>query len=201
MNLTHQLAQSQLPDIIFVGGKKRSGKDYLCDLLVERAGFTKYHIVRGWLEGFAARHRISYAEYEAHKEFWRHDVQAEASAARAADPDCLVNAFREILPTLPRPLCVTAVRFANECLFGMEVGAMVVRVATSDRTRRERFIASGTSLELFDDPFEHEVDLMPAHLEMSGEMDADNYIPTLAGVYRELSRLAFTKAGRERAAR
>ena len=41
--------QSILPDIIFVGGVKRSGKDFACDRLVEEAGFHKVHIVEPWL--------------------------------------------------------------------------------------------------------------------------------------------------------
>jgi len=76
-------------------------------------------------------------------------------------------------------------RFINEATLGIELGAMVVRVKTSDATRRQRFIDSGDDLALMDDPFEAEVDAMPVHIEISGEMPAQVYVPALADYYRQ----------------
>src|SRR5262249_3544441 len=118
------------------------------------------------------------------------EIQAEAAASRATNPNVLIDYLRGHLASLPKPICVTAMRFTNEATLGMELGAMVVRVKTSDETRRQRFIASGDDLALMDDPFEAEVDVMPVHIEISGEMPADIYVPALADCYRQ-TQLAY----------
>jgi hypothetical protein len=173
-----------LPDIVFVGGKKRAGKDFLCDSLVRVAGFHKYHIVYPWLLKFCDRHGLSYADYESNKSQWRPQVQAEATEARNANPNCLVDGFRELLPTLPRPLCVTGVRFVNEAKLGAEVGALVVRVMCPDSVRRGRFIDAGESLGLLDDPFEAEVDRMPVDCEIHGMSTVRVQLECLENAYQ-----------------
>jgi hypothetical protein len=172
------------PDIVFVGGKKKSGKDFLCDALVRDLGYTKFHIVAPWLAEFRKRHGLSEEEYEKNKAKWRPVVQAEAASARREDPHCLTRAFRAVLPHLPRPLVVTAMRFANEAEMGWEVGALVLRVRCRDEVRRQRFVEAGEDLALFDDPFEAEVDKMPVHYEVNGTMSADTIcwlVPKLWG--------------------
>lgn len=176
----------RLPDIIFVGGKKRSGKDFVCDRLVGEAGFTKVHIVEPWLRDFFARRGLDPNRWEELKAEYRADIQAEASVARAVNPNVLIDWFREAVKDMPRPLCVTAVRFTNEAQLGLELGALVVRVKTSDETRRQRFLASGDDLALLNDPFEAEVDAMPVHLEVSGEMPGTMYVPAMADYYRQV---------------
>src|SRR5262245_44365777 len=103
-----QYWQDRLPDIIFVGGKKRSGKDYLCDLLVKEAGFTKVHMVEPWLRGFFERRGLDPDQWEALKAQYRADIQAEAAASRATNPNVLIDYLRGHLASLPKPICVTA---------------------------------------------------------------------------------------------
>jgi hypothetical protein len=184
------------PDIVFVGGKKRAGKDFFCDALASELGYYKCHIVAPWLAGFQERHGLTPEEYEADKGRWRPVVQAEATEARRKDPDCLVRAFRAALPTLPRPLAVTAVRFRNEADLGHELGALVLRVRCRDEVRRQRFLDSGEGLALFDDPFEAEVDSMPVHYEVSGTLSADTYSWLLPKLWRCVlaERKALTEA-------
>jgi hypothetical protein len=174
-----------LPDLVFVGGKKKSGKDFVCDRLVAECGYHKLHIVRPWLEDFCRRHGITYAEMEANKARWRATIQAEAEESRAANPDRLIDPLRRDLPTLPRPLCVTAVRFVNEAEFGRAAGGLVVRVVTPDAVRRDRFLADGEDLSLLDDPFERQVDLMPVHAEVAGTLPPESIVPTLRRVAAE----------------
>jgi hypothetical protein len=181
-----QYWQDRLPDIIFVGGKKRSGKDFLCDQLVAQGGFTKVHMVEPWLRQFFERRGLDPDRWEELKVEYRAEIQAEASTARAENPNVLIDYLRGHLASLPKPIAITAMRFINEATLGIEMGAMVVRVKTSDETRRQRFIASGDDLALMDDPFEAEVDVMPVHLEISGEMPAHIYVPALADYYRQV---------------
>ena len=175
-----------LPDIIFVGGKKRSGKDFLCDQLVAQAGFTKVHMVEPWLRRFFERRGLNPDRWEELKTPYRAEIQAEAAAARANDPNVLINYLRGYLADLPKPICVTAMRFINEAQLGMQMGALVVRVETSTATRLARFIASGEDLALMNDPFESEVDQMPVHLVVSGEEHASVYVPLLSAGYLAL---------------
>lgn len=188
----------RLPDSIFVGGRKREGKDFVADLLVKEAGFTKVHIVAPWLRAFFERRGLDPDRWEELKSQYRAEIQAEASAARAENPNVLIDWFRQAIPTLPRPFCVTAVRFINEAQLGMQVGALVVRVKTTDEVRRQRFLASGDDLALMDDPFEAEVPLMPVHLEISGELAAELYVPTLAAAYQQMSEMMFRATEQQR---
>lgn len=185
--------QDRLPDIIFVGGKKRSGKDHLCDLLVREAGFTKIHMVEPWLRQFFERPDLDPDRWEELKAQYRAEIQAEAAASRAENPNVLIDYLRGHLMSLPKPIAVTAMRFSNEATLGIELGALVVRVKTSDEARRKRFLASGDDLALMDDPFEAEVDVMPVHIEISGEMPAEVYVPALADYYRQ-AQLAYWRA-------
>src|SRR5215213_2822033 len=137
-----------LPDLIFVGGKKRSGKDFLCDRLVAERGFHKAHIVEAWLRQWFAARGENPDEWETLKTRYRAEIQADAEVARAKNPRCLLDSFAELLPTFPRPLCVTAIRFVNEAQFGVELGALVIRVQTHDTERAKRFLAAGERLEL-----------------------------------------------------
>lgn len=175
-----------LPDIIFVGGKKRSGKDFVCDRLVEEAGFTKVHIVEPWLRQWATRYGYADDDWVRAKTELREQCQIDATAEREKDPFVLINWLRESLPTLPRPLCVTAVRFTNETLFGMQIGALCLKVETPDTERAKRFLASGDSLALLNDPFESQIDVMPVHAVIPGTMPADWYVPAISAIYSSM---------------
>lgn len=168
-----------IANIVFVAGKKLAGKDYLCDLLVAERGYHKFHIVHPWLMKFCERHGIPWSEYEQVKAKWRAQIQIEATEARNKNPNVLVDEFRALLPSLPRPLCVTAVRFKNEGLLGREIGALIVRVDTPDDVRRQRFIDKGEDLSLFNDPFESEIDSIPAHTTVCGDWPKSWFIPAL----------------------
>jgi hypothetical protein len=173
---------------VFLGGKKKSGKDFIADQLVARAGYTKYHLVRPWLEGFCARHGLAWDRYEAEKAQWRPLVQEEATEARRLDPDCLVRAFEAAFPALPRPLAVVGLRFVGEGRMAIGLGGLMLRVECPDDVRRERFVASGESPNLFDDPFESEVDSMPVHAEVPGTLAADEIIPLVESIWKGIIR-------------
>lgn len=178
--------QAVLPDIIFVAGVKRSGKDFVCDRLVEEAGFTKVHIVEPWLRQWCTQYGYAPDDWERAKTERRAECQADAAANRAKNPFVLIDWFRESVKSMPKPICVTAVRFINEAMLGFELGALVLRVNTPDEVRIERFKASGDTLELLNDPFEREVNQMPVHAEIPGFMPADWYVPSIASVYEAM---------------
>lgn len=186
MNSLHQHWQDRLPAVIFVGGKKRSGKDFLCDRLVEQAGFRKVHIVEPWLRQWAVSHGYHEDEWETVKFKHRAEIQADANVARETDPMVLVRYMRDWLPTLPKPICVTAVRFTNEMQMGMQMNAMCLRVDCPDEERKQRFLTAGETLALFDDPFEHEIDTMPVNFGVPGNMPGWWYVPALCELYRTM---------------
>lgn len=176
-----------MPELIFVSGRKLAGKDYLCDRLVAEAGYHKFHIVYPWLVNqFCPRHGISYDEYTANKPKWRAICQEEATAERAKDPDVLIRVFRDRLPELPRPLCVTAVRFAREVRLCLDLGGLALRVQTPDEVRRQRFLDAGEDLALFDDPFEKEIDALPVHADVCGSLAPDQYVPIVRHLWAEV---------------
>lgn len=184
-----------LPPVVFVAGKKRAGKDFLADALVADAGFEKTHIAAPWLlEFFSARgyHFDTYDEVPTElKVRYREGIQREATLAREYNPEVLIDLMREYLleRTSTKPLVVSGVRFRNEAEFAIRQGYFVVKVAVSDEVRRQRFLAAGENLELFDDPFEREIDGLPAHLEVTGDMPASFYPQVVGQAYLSMLRI------------
>jgi hypothetical protein len=82
--------------------------------LVAEKGFHKAHIVEAWLRQWFAARGENPDEWETLKTPYRAEIQADAEIARAENPRCLLDSFAELLPTFPRPLCITAIRFINE---------------------------------------------------------------------------------------
>lgn len=178
--------QAILPDIIFVAGKKRSGKDFVCDRFVEQAGYRKLHIAENWLRLFFERRGLDPDRWEELKADYRLEIQAEAELARQENPRRLLDPLVEELVRVKVPTVVTAVRFINEALLGFELGALVLRVHTPEDIRAERFLASGEDLKHLNDSFEREVDQMPVHAAIPGTMPADWYVPAIASIYETM---------------
>lgn len=180
-----------LPNVIFFGGKKKSGKDFICNVLREEHGFTVIHIADPWLRFTCRNMGIDYeTEYLPNKHLYRAEIQRRAVAAREADPDCLIKMLPERIYGLlaeGHKVAVSGIRFINEALFAIWNGYLMVKVEVSDDIRRERFIDAGESLELFEDPFEREIDEMPYHLWVPGDLEAWRYPFLLSGGYIKLT--------------
>ena len=162
-----------LPPVLFIAGKKKSGKDFLADTFVTEFGYAKLHIAEPWLRAWFAAKGLNPDEWETLKTQHRTEIQKDAQVARdeSGGRALLVglhNRVEDLLLT-HEGVAVSGVRFINEGQFAMQNGYFVVRVDTGDETRRQRFIDSEESLKLFDDPFEHEVNLLPCHIIVSGE--------------------------------
>jgi hypothetical protein len=177
-----------LPNIIFVAGKKKAGKDVVCDSLVPY-GYTKLHIAEPWLRRHCADMGISYeGEYLPNKHIYRAEIQRRATLARAADPECLLKELPAFLSRYER-VAVSGVRFINEALYGIfHLGALVAKVEVPEAARRQRFLASGESLDLLKDPFEREIDEMPCQVLLQGVMEPATYPLLLSGAYVHLLR-------------
>src|SRR5262249_47377392 len=147
---------------------------------------TKVHIVEAWLREWVAANGENPDEWETLKVKYRAEIQDAAELARAANPRCLLDSFAARLPALPRPICVTAMRFINEARYAMELGALVIRVQTPDTVRAQRFLAGGESLALLEDPFEREIDQLPVHLELPGTEPAAWYVPAIEELYETM---------------
>lgn len=176
-----------LPNVIFFGGKKKSGKDFICDFLVRERGYTKLHIAEPWLRAFCERHNITWEHYSANKHLYRAQVQDEATLARERNPNVLLDLLGQELDRRRGELiAVSGIRFINEALFAIWNGHLMVKVEVPDDIRRQRFIDAGESLALFDDPFEAEVDQMPYQLLVPGDLEAWRYEFLLSGGYIKL---------------
>lgn len=181
-----------LPPVIFVAGKKKAGKDFYADALVELEGYEKTHIAAPWLLAFYADRGYQFDTYEEVpaelKARYRERIQAEATQARQKNPEVLIEMLDSFLSERPpyRPLVISGVRFRNEVNYALKNGHFVVKVAVSDELRRQRFIAAGESLELFNDPFEADIDALPAHMEVTGDMPKGYYPSATAYAYGAL---------------
>jgi hypothetical protein len=187
---TLRVRREDLPPVILVGGKKKSGKDFVCDTLVTHHGYSKIHIVTPWLIDWCQRNGIDYVhEYLVDKGRYRAKLQADALEAREANPHVLTEALVARVNELRaegHPVAVTGVRFINECLWGIQRGHFVLKIETPDEVRRQRFINSGENLALFDDPFEREIDEMPAHLVLQGNLEPWKYPQLISAAFRYL---------------
>lgn len=162
-----------LPQLIFVAGKKRAGKDTLCDSLLP-FGYTKLHIAEPWLRTQCYDLKISYEdEYLPNKGQYRDIIQRRATRARQDDPYCLIRHWGSFEDT--GKCVVSGIRFVNEADWGMDIGAFVVLVTTPDEIRAQRFQTSCENLNSLNDPFESEIDELPYHLSVSGTINPTHY--------------------------
>src|SRR5690242_9954698 len=105
-----------LPDVIFLGGRKRAGKGTVAKAL-EAVGFTTLHIVEPWLRQWCADRGIDYdTEYLPNKGQYRQQIQDDAEIARAENPNVLLDALDVRIPEVGGKVVVDGVRFLNEAL-------------------------------------------------------------------------------------
>lgn len=164
---------------IFIAGKKKSGKDFIADVIVDRFGFRKIHIAEPWIRRHLEDMGVSWDEWLTNKHLYRDEIQRRATKARADNPNCLIDD----LPNYLGNVVVSGVRFINESEFGLRHG-LVLKVVVDDRTRYDRFIRSGEDLGKFDDPFESEIDQLLYHVEISGSLSPEE-------IERQLAPLVF----------
>ena len=187
-----------MPRYIFVAGKKRAGKDYLADALVEHSGYEKFHIATPWLLEFYRSKGYDFGSYdEVPQELrsrYRSELQERAAKARERDPEVLIRPLRDYIEQRerapsggPAPLVVTGVRFKNEALYAIRSGYFVVQVVVPDDVRRNRFLVSGEDLSLFDDPFEEDLGpSFPCHVTLDGNLGGGAYVQQIAASYKYL---------------
>lgn len=187
-----------MPRYVFVAGKKRAGKDYLADALVDYAGYEKVHIAAPWLLDFYRSKGYNFWSYDEVplelRTRYRAEIQTIATKAREHDPEVLIRLMREYIEHResavafqgrePAPLVVSGVRFKNEALYAIRSGYFVVQVAVPDDVRRVRFLDAGEDLALFDDPFEADLGpQFPCHVIVSGDLFRDAYVPQIGAAY------------------
>lgn len=172
----------QLPKLIAIAGKKLAGKDTVCDALVA-LGYQKVHIAEPWLRTQCKAMGVSYEdEYLPNKGWYREEIQRRATAARAADPECLVRLLPEQIASVgANRVVVSGIRFINEALWFIGQGAFVIKVETPATIRLQRMCEAGDAL--FDDPFEAEIDRLPHDLQLPGTLDQATIVETVIAVY------------------
>lgn len=191
-----------MPRYVFVAGKKRAGKDYLADALVEYAGYEKVHIAAPWLLDFYRSKGYNFWSYDdvplELRTRYRAEIQEMATKAREHDPEVLIRLMKEYIEhresvyelVETRPLVVSGVRFRNEALYAIRSGYFVVQVAVPDDVRRVRFLDAGEDLALFDDPFEADLGpQFPCHVIVSGDLFRDAYVPQIGAAYGYLRQV------------
>jgi hypothetical protein len=182
--------QLVFPTLIAVAGKKKAGKDTVCDSLAD-FGFTKLHIAEPWLRDLIQNWGITWGEYQKNKGYYRAEVQRCATIAREDNPRVLID---RLLPTVNRfraeqkALAVTGIRFHNEALWFIEKQALVVRVDTPEEERLIRFLDEGEDPSLLRDPFESELDDLPCHLVVRGTEPPHRYPTIISAGYVGLLR-------------
>ena len=186
--------QPRLPDNIFLAAKMAAGKDFVASFLIREAGFTKLAFADALKEEAAAHLGISVEELNARKLEFRPILQNWGVGKRDADQDYWVKEWARRRAAITGPVVVTDCRFPNEALYGIQIGAMVVRLRASDAVReaRLRLRDGGFDPSWLNHISEQHIDALPVHLEISGEMPGEMYVPALADYYRQV-QMAYWK--------
>ena len=126
-----------LPPVMFIAGKKKSGKDYLADTFVMEFGYAKLHIAEPWLRQWFKARGLDQPMGRV-KEQYRAEIQADAKQVRAETGGrALLVGLRDRINELlfdHEGVVISGVRFINEGQFAMQNGYCVVKVETSDGT-------------------------------------------------------------------
>lgn len=179
--------QPRLPDNIFLTAKMAAGKDFVASFLIREAGFTRLAFADALKEEAAAHLGITVEELNARKSEFRPILQNWGVGKRGADQDYWVKEWAIRRAAITGPVVVTDCRFPNEALYGIQIGAMVVRLRASDAVReaRLRLRDGGFDPAWLNHISEQHIDALPVHLEISGEMPGEMYVPALADYYRQ----------------
>lgn len=196
MSETAEYWQERLADNIFLAGRMGAGKDFVAARLVEEAGFTRLAFADALKAEVAAHLGISVEELNRRKAEFRSVLQNWGVGQREADPLYWIKRWADARAQIPGPVVCTDVRFLNEAEYGMQIGALVIRVKTPDTVREERLRARDGSFDpaTLNHVSEQYIDRLMAHLELPGIMPAWWYVPSIAGLYQNLSELMFRDA-------
>lgn len=184
--------QCRLPTIILLTGPMGSGKDYLGRLLVEQAGFVRIAFADALKEEVCAHYGITLDELTARKAEFRPILQNWGVSKREADPYYWIMAWYARVQRADqvdgRSVVCTDCRFPNEALFGIQIGALNVRLVVSEEVRRQRLLQRDGAFDptWLNHESEQYISQLPVHLELPGDLPDDIILPTLAESYRTL---------------
>lgn len=190
----------RLPDEIFIAGKMASGKDFVAARLLEADEYQRLPLALEVKKDIAAKYGITLEELELNKSKYRTDLQEHGNGCRGLfGKDYWLRRWEkgraELFDAFANPrFVVTDCRYINEAQFGIQRGALVVRVVVPDeiRLRRLQLLYGTVTDEQLHHASEVEVDRLPCHLEISGQLPADQIVPTLEAGYLYL--LAFVES-------
>lgn len=184
--------RANLPDIIFLAGLMRSGKDTIAELLVQYAGYVRIAFADALKEEIAAHYGVTVEHINQHKAEFRSILQEWGVAKREADPEYWIKEwFKRAEPFLEAGIGVvcTDCRFLNEAAYGIKIGAMLLRVIIPEDLRIERLIATdgpNFNREALNHPSEQYIAQMVPHADFPGNLDRDLILPTLEDTYYKL---------------
>lgn len=177
-----------LPDNIFIAGQMGSGKDFIARRLIEELGYTKLAWAAPLYEAVAEEAGIPLPQLLLNKAQYRHRLQSLGEERRKDDPDYWVKRWAERRAEIPGPVVVPDTRYHNEALYAMSIAGLVIRVWVPHWVRVQRLSErDGQYNEEWDNhPSERHIPVLPAHLDIPGDLPPDRIVATIQMGYNAL---------------
>ena len=171
-----------LPERIVLKGQMGAGKDFIGQVLVSHAGYTRFALADAVKEEVATRHGISLAELNLRKGEFRAELQGVGGGRRGEDPNYWINQLQEKLRAHPGRAVITDVRYINEAETFAEADGLVVHVAVPESVRLRRLtrLYGEVPPERFNHSSETEVLKAPHHVVLSGDLPPKHIISELS---------------------
>lgn len=178
-----------LPSTIFLTGEMGSGKDFVGNILVEQAGYTRLAFADALKEEMCLHFGITLAELTARKAEFRSRMQDWGKAKREADVDYWVKEWAKRRAAIDGPVVCTDMRFPNEADHAMQNHYFAARIKTPENVRIGRLRSRDGSFNpsWLNHPTEVHIPHLPVACELDGTGSPEYYIPAIASVYRFLS--------------
>ena len=181
---------SLLPHEIWLCGHICSGKDYIGNVLALRLGFFHMGIGELVAREIEELEGLPYGTIygtPGMKDKYRQKLQDYGNERRKMSPLYWISRWcleRDLRPE--RPAVQTSMRFFRESEVARRRNALLVRVAVPEELRQERirqcYPNYVPAMEL--NITESEIDSIPCHVEISGDIPQDKIISTLTDIYR-----------------
>lgn len=182
-----------LPDVIFLGGRMGSGKSHIARVL-ERDGYTVVAFADALKNDLAQELGITRAEFDLRKGEFRTQMQELGERKRAEYRDFWIARWvalaNEKFEAGALGIVVPDMRYINEARWALNLGAMVVRVSVPREVRCARLeeLYGTVTEEQLTHASETQVELLPVHVEISGQLPDYAIIKKLKDEWRHLVR-------------
>lgn len=152
-----------------------SGKDYIGQQLMDAFGYQKLCFADALKNEICQKHGITRKDLNDNKKDYRTEMQELGQSCREKDSEYWVNKWLSDRDKINGRVVCTDCRYLNEARLGLSMPeAFVIHVCVPEDVRRERLsnLYGKVTKEQLSHESELEIDFVPFHYYMSGQIDS-----------------------------